>query len=188
MISASKDLESLAASFIVDAEDFLYPFRPRDDLDPADQRAGIQDSWDCLETLALTSQTLSARQSRSKVNDLLHAAANAARRMPKLRVLEIWYGQGTEEGCIFRYNRNGGNVTWQSTWSFEFAPRVLSSWAEAIEQHSGDRFAYCDMPKVEEMGLSGTYFPASVLRSLWLKDLAVHRVSLRQLEIMGDQP
>ncbi|EQB55951.1 hypothetical protein CGLO_04066 [Colletotrichum gloeosporioides Cg-14] len=169
-MTASKDLESLAASFIVDAEDFPYPFRPRDDLDPADQRAGIQDSWHCLETLALTSQTLSARHSRSKVNDLLHAAANAARRMPKLRVLEIC------EHYLAKY----------------VVVRVCPSGSQFMgrddKKHSGDRFHYRDMVQVEEMGLNGAHFPASVLRSLWLKDLALHRVSLRQLEIMGDEP
>ena len=71
LAEASLKLEYLSASFIVDARHFLQARRPTW-------------VWGKLLALALTSRSLTPGTNNSEINDLLHAAAVAATKMPKL--------------------------------------------------------------------------------------------------------
>lgn len=99
---ASKCLEHLSASFIIDAEHFFRLVR----IEQFPLSLGEVDiaqtwTWSKLESLALTSRLLAPNQRTDDINHLLESAAYTVRSMPKLRVMEIWGGEG-KEGTIFR--------------------------------------------------------------------------------------
>ncbi|UPK96087.1 hypothetical protein LCI18_007022 [Fusarium solani-melongenae] len=89
----SRHLENISVSFLIDAKNFFQPFWT--------SQTECTTTWENLKTFSLTSQIFKS-SSRSRVNGLLCAAANAAMKMPKLQLLELW---GGEEGIasVFRY-------------------------------------------------------------------------------------
>jgi hypothetical protein len=103
---ASRHLEHLSASFIIDAKDFLASFWPQ--ISAPTSASDLLDGyiWDKLTSLALTSQLLAPENPFKRINDLLQAAGIAARRMPRLRVMEIWNGKDNNHGCLFRYHND----------------------------------------------------------------------------------
>lgn len=81
---ASRQAESFAVSYIVDAELFFEPYyQIRFSL------INEQNSWANLRYLALTSYALNERPDE-RANQLILAAANAATLMPKLELMELW--------------------------------------------------------------------------------------------------
>ncbi|RFU32598.1 hypothetical protein B7463_g3736, partial [Scytalidium lignicola] len=117
LAKASRPLEHLSVSFIVDAKHFLAFISKR--RFPFSSINGQENDWHWanLTSLVLTSKLLAPNQTPSVANDLLLAASVAARSMPVLRVMEIWNGKNKvrtlsslgcedddlEHGCIFRY-------------------------------------------------------------------------------------
>lgn len=110
---SSRGLETLTASFIVDAIDFFHEFlpgRPR-------PSTGTRRPWKKLRRLALTSAALDPKLPTRRIQELLIAAGRAAQRMPSLKLIEIWNG-GLGYGCFFRYAATDGvaTLTWQCSW------------------------------------------------------------------------
>ncbi|KAI2631397.1 hypothetical protein GGS26DRAFT_94284 [Hypomontagnella submonticulosa] len=94
---ASQALTKMDLSFIVTAEQFLRPFYPEFYNDDTTL------SWGNLECLALTAESLNVEVPLQRITALLEAAAQAVLRMPKLHLLELWYG--TESHArVFRYS------------------------------------------------------------------------------------
>ncbi|KAL6399482.1 hypothetical protein AUP68_18030 [Ilyonectria robusta] len=120
MLETSRHLEHLSVSFAIDARGF---FSPNPQLD-----------WMFLKTIALTSDILVSRSS-AIVNELLESAAKAAKKMPKLEILEIWYCKTGEAG-IFQYEKSdrSGNIIWQGTWSFYLSKEVEEAWREVFAE------------------------------------------------------
>lgn len=102
----------------------------------------LSDAMDCLEisdhmfpnlqSIALSSQTY-LRPTQS-FNELLHKAALAAMKMPKLQIMEIW---NCENGyaAIFRYEATGTpessacRLTWRCSWyAASIRDRVVKAW------------------------------------------------------------
>jgi hypothetical protein len=118
-------VEFLSASFMVDAAEFFSEFS----------------TWPNLSHLTLTSQLLAPTTCPTKIMDLLQAAASAACYMPKLKIMEIWYGR---EGlaALFKYEFVPGYsrqsvVTWRATWGMSIEPRVIEAWESVIRSRGG---------------------------------------------------
>lgn len=118
-------VEVLSASFMVDAAEFFSEFS----------------TWPNLSHLTLTSQLLTPTTCLTKIMDLLQAAASAACYMPKLKIMEIWYGR---EGLatLFRYEFTPGYlrqsvITWRATWCMSMQPRVIEAWEGVVRSCGG---------------------------------------------------
>ena len=175
LAKSSRNLEELSLAFIVDAKDFLYQFSPL-----SETGVEAKKKWKNLTTLSLTSSSLrDPRQSAQPIRDLLEAAGNAARIMPKLETMEIWNAL-SGEGAVFRYDRrHGGNgspaITWTTLWSSDLDPRVIAAWERAI-------------PEKEKLMVNTRLMVApqsygSLLHLLKLRDRMLHPVSLFQIEL-----
>ncbi len=148
LASASRPLESLSASFVVDAEDFFHgPWPMVPDESPA--RFAEEGSWQHLKTLALTSRLLGPDRSPATIRKLLLAAGYTALFMPKLDVMELWNAGKQQQGgqghaCYFRFNRNRDGdgtpgISLQSTWdaSQSLSRVVVGAWEKVARVHSG---------------------------------------------------
>lgn len=95
--SRSLDLEQLAVSYLLNAEDFFRACLP---------------TWTFqnLQSLALTSQLLKPTGSRLETDALLFRAGVSALQMPKLRTLVLWNG-GRGNAAAFMYRGHLGSAT-----------------------------------------------------------------------------
>lgn len=119
---ASLKLEVLSASFLAEARFFFNACGPRW-------------IWPRLVSLTITSRLLKPDSNQSQACDLLQAAANTALRMPKLQIMEIWYGK-REVAALFRYQSKPALISWRGTWNFILQPRVVGAWEKvALQQH-----------------------------------------------------
>jgi hypothetical protein len=124
--SRSLDLEELAISYMVNAEDFFQACTPAW-------------TWQRLQSLAITSRLLrNTAGSRRKIDTLLYKAGITALQMPRLHTLVLWNGtKGNACAFIYHAGRHGANITWRGTWDMELSPRVVTAWQRvAFEIHS----------------------------------------------------
>lgn len=96
LCKASRHLRKLCVLHVLDAKDFLSPFWPKRE-DPNELE---KPGWVNLEHLTLTSTGLYQPTWR----DLIIAAGRAAKKMPRLKMMEIFTG-GHGLACVFRYER-----------------------------------------------------------------------------------
>ncbi|KAK3330068.1 hypothetical protein B0H66DRAFT_597621 [Apodospora peruviana] len=118
-------------------------------------------NWDHLEALTLTSRLLNPSQEDKAISGIFLKAGQLAKRMPKLRILEIWNGTNRSytaglapavaelaaregHGFIFRYRCPRRSVTatlpslleFKSLWHFTPSKAVRAVWKEvAAAQH-----------------------------------------------------
>lgn len=112
----SLNLEQLSASFMADARDFFQACRS-------------QWTWECLQSLALTSRSLTHTADCKVISKLLQDAGAAATHMPKLRIMALWNGaKGEACGFIYRKKSDSAVITLQSTWDIKLEPRVVHAW------------------------------------------------------------
>ncbi|POR33812.1 Uncharacterized protein TPAR_06004 [Tolypocladium paradoxum] len=127
LAESSRGLETLTASFIVDAIDFFHEFRPGHPR----PSTGTRRPWKKLRYLALTSPTLDPELPEGPIQELLIAAGEAAQLMPSLELMEIWNG-GLGYGCFFRYVTIDGvaTLTWQCSWDggSVLVPGLVAVW------------------------------------------------------------
>lgn len=95
--------------------------------------------WPNLRSVGLTSRLLAPQKAREDIMRMLFNAATAARKMPRLRVMEIWNGR-EYLAAVFRYealadgaDRDDGKsavLTWRATWSLgELDNSVVRAWS-----------------------------------------------------------
>lgn len=160
-----RHLENISVSFLIDAKDFFQPFwTPRTECTA---------TWENLKTLSLTSRILKSSL-RSRISGLLCAAANAAMKMPKLQLLELWSG---EEGIasVFRYRVKDGiaEITWLSTHIPKVDQKVINAWTSvAVTQGRPDVRVSIGKLDPDKIISAGT-----VLRYLYLRKQILHPVS-----------
>lgn len=113
----SRELQHLAVSFIVNAEEVFRNCRK------------IW-TWPQLESLALTSQLMQDEYEYfPMIDSLICQAAVIVRRMPKIHTFVLWNG-GRQNACafIFRMVRDDASITWRGSWRWEMTPRALERW------------------------------------------------------------
>jgi hypothetical protein len=172
ILGASTKLDLLAVSFVIDARDFFLPFSPMSDLAPP--------GFPQLQFIAITSDDLDPSKGAEHVNNLLYSAGNAALRMPKLQVMELWNGR-PGEAAVFRYERSPPDIvatlTWSSSWTFFPNPKVFDQWRKVADKHMcpGFRMNLSKMP-------AGPGCPGSILKYLRLRHQIVHPLSLHEIQ------
>lgn len=122
---ASLKLESLSASFIVDASYFFHACEPHW-------------KWPSATSVTLTSKLLTPHESLIEINNMLLEAAAVAMRMPNLKSMEIWNGR---EGLamIFRYQLaeegQPAVLTQRGTWRLTLQDHIVQAWEAVALKH-----------------------------------------------------
>ncbi|KAF4463154.1 hypothetical protein FALBO_10032 [Fusarium albosuccineum] len=161
MAKSTHHLEHLSISFAFDARNFFQP--------------NLQLNWDSLITISLTSNILVLR-SNDMVNELLQRAAQAAKKMPKLKILELWYCKTGEAG-IFRYEKfdRFSSVIWQGTWTFTLSETAKQAWDEGFNDSDRELFglgvSVISLPP-EEITSVRSIFPYLKLKKYILHDVS----------------
>ncbi|KAK4191903.1 hypothetical protein QBC35DRAFT_448095 [Podospora australis] len=136
-IATGHGLEHLSIAFIFDAGDFFdsllrlpewlnngTPFLQDDSV--------LQfPTWPHLQSLTLTSSTLTQTTLPEKISKLLRSASSVALKIPKLQSMVLWFGK-VGEACAVTFRRNKAarkaSLTWRGTWHFTFTEDVIESW------------------------------------------------------------
>ncbi|KAL7926927.1 hypothetical protein ACQKWADRAFT_318145 [Trichoderma austrokoningii] len=157
----------LSASFMVDAAEFFSEFP----------------TWPNLSHLTLTSQLLAPTTCPTKIMDLLQTAASATCYMPKLKIMEIWYGR-EQLAALFKYEFIPGFsrqsvVTWRATWCISIEPRVIEAW-EGVVRSRGEYLGGVDVAYEAVSEHITSHIDAII--SLKLSETVIRPISLQQLK------
>ncbi|KAL7930178.1 hypothetical protein V8C35DRAFT_283751 [Trichoderma chlorosporum] len=170
-VSQDKEPEVISMSFVIDAVDFFHDFRT-----PQISRPHWELGWLNLKSLVLTSAIIS-RQRQDEIHPLLIAAARAARHMPNLEIMELYY-MARREGGIFTYVHDsaGSILWWDSTWEWKFSPDVISVWKKAAGVHGAKAFEYEEnLMEIEAEHITGWH--ASLVSLLRTRTTVVHPIT-----------
>jgi hypothetical protein len=165
----TKDLEHLSISHLIDAKEFLRPFWSAN----SDKATRSLPDWKNLKTLSLTSDIFNTG-TKKDINNLLCAAARAAKKIPNLQKLELWNGE-EERACVFCYRAEDtvGEITWRGTHVKTLDNEVVRVWGLASTNNN--------RPDIRES--SGTIkkkdvvSSKQVLKYLSSKDQVLHPIS-----------
>lgn len=178
--TSAPGIKHLSVAFLSDAMECL-------DLPPA----GV--IFPNLESLALTSQH-TLRPDQPGLNELLHKAALAAMRMPKLQIMEIW-NCGNGSAAFFRYEAMGSEaastcrLTWRCSWassewasesSGPFENYVVEAWSQVAARVT-DRYLILDVKEPMRAGSYDQY--AGILGQLKLRRSILHPTSEMQVRV-----
>ena len=169
MISRANHLESLSASFMIDAVDLFNTDKPSEE-------------WPNLTSLIVTSHVLSPDRRQEDITNLLKAAASAALLMPKLETMEIWNGrEGLAALFKFELARNGqsSKLTWRGTWAFPIQPAVVESWEAVSLNCRGSRVEIL----TESLSADDIKSHGDAIHYLKLSERVIRPVSLHQIWI-----
>lgn len=165
----SLNLETLSASFMVDAWDFFHTL-------------GASQNWPNLTSLALTSRLLEPDESHEDIMDMLQRAGLTAIHMPKLKTMEIWNGR-EKLAALFRYELLGEGqpaiITWRGTWDIVLQLPVIKAWevVTAMRGGSGLALAY------ETFGSHEILSHGDAIAMLKVSERVIRPVSLHQIRI-----
>ncbi|KAK1986172.1 hypothetical protein LZ30DRAFT_582556 [Colletotrichum cereale] len=116
LAARSLGLDSLSATFIVEAKDFFQVC----------QKDWV---WEHMRVLVLSSRILTHTADPTTITRLLRDAAKAALSMPSLETTVLWNG-ARGEACKFFY-REGSDCTaigWRGTWDFQLERDTSHAW------------------------------------------------------------
>ncbi|KAL8658705.1 MAG: hypothetical protein Q9226_000819 [Calogaya cf. arnoldii] len=137
LAEVSLKVEHLSASFNVEAKWFLQ----------ASQPSWV---WEKLTSLVLTSDLFGPEGSHAVINNLLRAAAKAAKQMPALKSMELWNG-GWRHGCVFQFQSSRGirpaEILWRATYDLPLGISTIDDWKDVARQHD----AQCDFRVSKEL-------------------------------------
>lgn len=154
----------------------------------------VSDAMDCLtvpehatfaniQSLALTSQAY-LRPTRS-FNELLHKAALAAMKMPKLQIMEIWSCR-VGYAAVFRYEATGTTessacrLTLRCSWhATPIRHSVVKAWENVASTIASRRLVLDTAP----LPLASYYHYGSIFGQLKLRDSILHDISQMQVRV-----
>ncbi|KAE9970578.1 hypothetical protein EG328_006177 [Venturia inaequalis] len=169
LVKASLDLDSLSASFLVDAVDFFEETR------------GRCLKWPNLRSLALTSELLRPAKNPTKLDDMLRAVAATALNMPNLETMELWNGL-EEKAMLVRYRRarlrRPATIEWKGTWEMTLRDPIIEAWDAVALRHSNRACV-----TIGELVVTATPIRShgDAIRLLGLSEMVIRPVSLRQI-------
>jgi hypothetical protein len=167
---ASLKLESLAASFIVDASYYFKAYEPHW-------------MWPSMTSLTLTSQLLTPDASLIEIDNMLQKAAAVAMKMPKLESMEIWNGR-KGLAMLFRYQlmeeRQPAVLSCRGTWQFTLRAPTVQSWEAVALKHCSKKLII-----VEDMLDAGVAVKShgDAIHHLKLLNPVIRPVSLHQIRM-----
>ncbi|KAF6815735.1 hypothetical protein CPLU01_14057 [Colletotrichum plurivorum] len=136
-LEASRQAESFAVSYIVDAELFFEPY-----YEARFSHISEPKPWANLRYLALTSfafEKIGSENTEERANKLLIAAANAATLMPKLQVMELWNARNQldtrklgELIFVFCFEITGdlATIVVEVNWPFNLSEDASNAWEQ----------------------------------------------------------
>lgn len=145
-LEASRQAESFAVSYIVDAELFFEPY-----YEARFSYINEPNPWANLRYLALTSFAFEKHRSEDmeeRANELLIAAANAATLMPKLQVMELWNARNQcdtrklgELIFVFCFEITGdlATIVVEVNWPFNLSEDPCNAWEQLAMQRTHHR-------------------------------------------------
>lgn len=154
----------------------------------------LSDAMDCLEisdhttfpslqSIALTSQTY--LQPEQSFDELLHKAARAAMKMPKLQIMEIWNCEN-DHAAIFRYEATGSpksgacRITFKCSWdAAPIADRVVKAWKHVASTVASRHLILATGP----LPLASYSQYGSIIGQLKLRDSILHDISQMQVRV-----
>jgi len=87
--------------------------------------------WTFLQSLTLTSPTLSPAAPHQNIHILLRSASSAALAMPQLQTMVLWNAEA-RHACAVMYQKHAAGamatLTWRGTWTLELSEDVVESW------------------------------------------------------------
>lgn len=161
-------LEHLSISHMVDAREFFRPFSSANEEATSSLR-----EWPNLKTLSLTSDVFKTG-TEEEITSFLCTAARAARKMPRLQMLELWNGEA-EMACVFSYRVEDTvvEITWCGTDIEALDYEVIKEWnAVSVYLDREDTRELVVRVKKEDVASTG-----QVLTYLSSKDQIMHPVS-----------
>ncbi|KAK1487390.1 hypothetical protein CTAM01_11847 [Colletotrichum tamarilloi] len=103
--------------------------------------------WQRLRVLTMICQDACSRKKPGLINTLLSQDGRVAKKMPALRVMEL-YGAWRESAGVFRYLVTGNyvEITWVSTWEFKLGDEPKYIWWD-VAQLTEDRLVLLFAPE-----------------------------------------
>lgn len=174
LATASRRLECITLSFVVDATDFF-----RNGGEDRSRRDLTDRLWPWLQYIAVTDSSLAPGKPGHRA---LVAAGLMALEMPKLKIMELWHTQPWD-ACFFRYESNPAKITIAATWDVRpiltaSCMRVWTNTAEMVA-HQPLRVSICRLPAFTCTHMA---FHCRLLRFLRLRNMIVDPVSRFQME------
>lgn len=167
LANRSRSLQTLAASYLIDARDFF--------TSPIDATS----TWPTLTSLHLTSRQLVPGTAGAEINDLLAIAGQVALRMPVLHTMVIWYGAQHVAG-EFRFEVSAAarraSVRWRGTFFHRLGEEALAAWQKVAEVRTD-----CSLIVRQSQKLDQVYSHGAAIRALGLGGHVIHPVSLEQV-------
>lgn len=164
---ASIHLETLSASFMVDAGHF---FAARQ----------VTWAWDRLVSLSLTSTSLTDDPDHSVIRNLLQDAAAAVLKMPVLNTMELWNGR-RGLAMLFRYQRaqdgQPDTITVRGTSEIALGSTVIQAWDAVARRHGHAKVA----TRMSLIDPTTILCHGDAIRQLGLSIEVIRPVSLRQI-------
>ncbi|KAL7819776.1 hypothetical protein V8C26DRAFT_395173 [Trichoderma gracile] len=171
MAATSFKLEHLAASFMVDAREFM-------NIEPFWE-------WPNLTSLALTSRLLSAAADSGEIVAMFEKAAAAAMKMPQLETMEIWNGR-KGLAALFQYqvfhDRRQARITWRGTWELTMEPSLIQAWEALVQQRYPGWDQEIDVVH-ERLDQDVIKSHGDAIRHLMLSSQVIRPVSLQQIQV-----
>jgi hypothetical protein len=167
----SQGFENLAASLVVDAYDFFSA------------TADACWAWNKLGSLSMTSEALGRIGWEKQMNEMLLMASAALKKMPKLRILEIWTGW-LGAASLFRYevDEGGATLTWKYGRDIHLDNDAVKAWEEAVLEHCGQVLRVdCETVEVDDILSLG-----HAISRLGLKIPVLDLESEKQIRLEGE--
>lgn len=115
----SHHLEHLSISYMIDAQQFFTSCQQ------------LPCTWNLLQSLTLTSSTLTRTVPRQHIYTMLRKASSIALKMPQLKTLVLWNSE-SRQACAVIYQQQTSTamatLTWRGTWNLELSDDVVESW------------------------------------------------------------
>lgn len=138
-----------------------------------------------LQHLTLRTQYFRPRVTQKLVTDLLVIAAQAARKLPRIRILEMW-NSGHGFGFLFRYTQDSfrATITWRFLGrQFVLMPRAVRAWTRVASTRP---LAIERIPFTEADGNGTSFNHLSIQNHLALRRLAFDPITEAQIAAIGD--
>ncbi|KAH7410464.1 hypothetical protein DE146DRAFT_645017 [Phaeosphaeria sp. MPI-PUGE-AT-0046c] len=166
----SHHLEHFSISYMIDAQQFFTSCQQ------------LPCTWDLLQSLTLTSSTLSRTASHQNIYTLLRNASSIALKMPQLKTMVLWNSEPSE-ACAVIYQQNHARtmatLTWRGTWNLELSDDVVESWKKV---GPGPRYLRLEKEALRDVDIRSH---GDAIHHLRLPDGVVDSVSLCQIRYEG---
>jgi hypothetical protein len=163
----SLSLEKVSSSYFTDAVPFF--------------KAAISSwIWDSLTSLSLTCQLFLDSSNSTSIVVLLGNIGSVSQRMPKLQLLDIWYGM-KRHACAFKYRlmNNRAIIGWCGIWELVIAEEsILSTWQDFARLRTSNDILVDAYQKLNSEAITSH---AAAIRLLGVGEHVIHPASLEEI-------